>query len=486
MIQEVSQNILSFLFILIQQHNKKWKIKANDIHDFNYQHVEIQKQIEVLKIFTLHSNCKKDLKGFGQIQSLIKKFHQNILDLATQLNKSFAQVKIKYEEFQKQLENMQTQLVKISECLSQQHYQQMKANLQVIKELYQYLNNQEEIMKQNQIGTQLVRIKLVVQALDLDKGQQCKLDIKQDNENILNQGILVVKIKLGIQLIQMNQKSNHTRLVETAGGQSKNYLMHKISRETIIIGSILQNYLIIQLGQGRILREQAKKINNNLYGDPLDYSDQELRKTQENTFIFIAKSYALNEENQFQQAIEFCNKVLREDPQHLHALYRKSYSLDDLKQYSQAILCIEIALKFHPKYCIGYLKKGYSLGEEWKYKDEIVCYDKAIQLDPNYAMAYNNKGIALQYKQVDQKIFTKILMQLFAMIKQFKQIQKMQVPILIKGMYQQKSRITLHLQRIMSRQSYIANQFKINLNVQLWNQKQKVNTYICHYHNISV
>ncbi|CAD8117325.1 unnamed protein product [Paramecium primaurelia] len=32
-----------------------------------------------------HTNCKKDLKGFGQIQSFITKFNQYILDLTIQL-----------------------------------------------------------------------------------------------------------------------------------------------------------------------------------------------------------------------------------------------------------------------------------------------------------------------------------------------------------------------------------------------------------------
>ncbi|CAD8169905.1 unnamed protein product [Paramecium pentaurelia] len=96
-----------------------------------------------------HTNCKKDLKGFGQIQGFITKFNQYILDLTNQLNKSYSSVKIKYEEFTKQLDNMKIQLVKISEGLSQQDYKQIQENLQMIKEWYQYSNNQNEIMKQN-------------------------------------------------------------------------------------------------------------------------------------------------------------------------------------------------------------------------------------------------------------------------------------------------------------------------------------------------
>ncbi|CAD8172213.1 unnamed protein product [Paramecium pentaurelia] len=50
---------------------------------------------------------------------------------------------------------MKIQLIKISEGFSQYDYQQIKDNLQMIQEWYKYSNNQEEIMMQNEIGTQL-------------------------------------------------------------------------------------------------------------------------------------------------------------------------------------------------------------------------------------------------------------------------------------------------------------------------------------------
>ncbi|CAD8214635.1 unnamed protein product [Paramecium octaurelia] len=341
-----------------------------------------------------HPNCKKDLKGFDQIQSFITKFNQNILDLATQLNKSFAQVKIKYEEFSIQLENMKIQLVKISECFSQQDYSQMKANLQVIKEWYQYLNNQEEIMKQNQIGTQLVRIKKMIQALDLGFGFRQRNN-KQDNNNPLYQGIQLLN--------QQKWQEANEKITE--------YI--ELSEKQQSLGTFFKSIALIEMqqpGQGMIMREQAKKINNNLYRDLLDYSNEQLRKNPQNTFILIAKSYTLNEVKQFQQAIELCEQVLREDPQHLHALYTKSFSLDELKQHSQAIVFIDVALKLNPQYIIGYFNKGLKyldlLGRTLlflkQYSDAIVCYDKAIQLDSTYAMAYMNKGVALHnLKQYD-------------------------------------------------------------------------------------
>ncbi|CAD8044984.1 unnamed protein product [Paramecium primaurelia] len=63
-----------------------------------------------------HTNFKKDLKGFGQIQSFITKFNQYMCELTNQLNESFGQVKIKYEESSKQLDNLKEQLFKLSDC----------------------------------------------------------------------------------------------------------------------------------------------------------------------------------------------------------------------------------------------------------------------------------------------------------------------------------------------------------------------------------
>ncbi|CAD8211473.1 unnamed protein product [Paramecium pentaurelia] len=326
-----------------------------------------------------HSNCKKDLKGFGFISSFITKFNQNILDLITQLDKSFSQVKQKYEEFQKQLEKMKLQLFKISQCLSQQDYNQMKENLQLIKEGYQYCNNQEEIRKQNQIGTQLLNIKKMIEAWNLDKAQQQTQGI--DDQSILQQGLLL-----------LNQQK----------WQQANELLIKNIKDLekqLSFATLFQSISLIEInqpGKGMIMRDQAKKINSSLYKDLLEYSDQELKKNPQNPFILILKSYALNDDNKFHLAIEQCDKVLKGDPQNLHALYRKGLYLINQKEYEQAISCIEKALKSNPNYSICYFIKGVSLSNLNKYEDAISCYDKAIQIDPNYAQAYNNKGNSLR------------------------------------------------------------------------------------------
>ncbi|CAD8175722.1 unnamed protein product [Paramecium pentaurelia] len=171
---------------------------------------------------------------------------------------------------------------------------------------------------------------------------------------------------------------------------------------------------LIEMNQPRKdikMREQAKQINSNLYTDFLDYSNIELTQNPQNAFVLIPKSYALNEEKKYQEAIQQCDKNLIEEPQHLHALYRKRYhilcttgfTLQDLNQHQQSIQCIEKASNSDLKYSIGYMMQGYSLQSLGKQKDAIDCYDKAIQLDPNYASAYFNKGYLLtQLKKYQQ------------------------------------------------------------------------------------
>ncbi|CAD8192537.1 unnamed protein product [Paramecium pentaurelia] len=291
-----------------------------------------------------HSNCKKDLKGFGYISSFITKFNQNILDLTTQLDKSFVQVKQKYEEFSKQLEKIKLQLLKISQYLNQQDYNQMKENLQLIKEGYQYLNNQEEIKKQNQIGTQLINIKQMIEAWDLNKIQQQTQYI--DHQSILQQGLQLLN--------QQKWQQANELLIKNIKNLEKQLSFAKFFQSISLIE-------MNQTGIGINMRDQAKKINSNLFKDLLDYSDQELKQNPQNAFILIAKSYALNDEKQFQLAIQQCDKVLLEEPQNIHALYRKCFSLFDLKEYEQAIQCIDKALISNSKYSIGLSMKGVSL-----------------------------------------------------------------------------------------------------------------------------
>ncbi|CAD8185209.1 unnamed protein product [Paramecium octaurelia] len=328
-----------------------------------------------------HSNCKKDLKVFGQIQNLITQFKYNIFDLTDQLNNSFQNAKFKFEEYLKSLERMKTQLDKISKCFNQQDYQQMRESLSMIKELYQYFNNQEEIMIQNKIGTQLNNVKKMIATLEGNKEQQFTQSNQIDIQSTFQQGVQLLNLK-------------KWQLANKQLTENIKYLEKQISFNKFFQGLSLIE--MNQPGKGITMREQAKKINSNLYKDLLEYTDLELCKSPQNTFMLIAKNYALADEKKYQLAIQQCELVLKEEPDHLHALFRKSFSLYHQKQHSQAISCIDQALQQYQNYCMGYLMKGCSLEELKKYSDAIICYEKAIQIDPNFASAYINKGNSLK------------------------------------------------------------------------------------------
>ncbi|CAD8081329.1 unnamed protein product [Paramecium sonneborni] len=326
----------------------------------------------------IHSNCTKDLKGFESIDSLFTNCQQNLHQLNTQLDQSFSKAKTKYLEEKKKIEKLNAQLEKLLECLRQQDYEYLRLNLYLIKQWYQYLNNQEEIINENEIGSKLCIVKSMIEALKLDQQQL-------SSQSIIIQQIQEDNLQQGIQLLNLQK------------WQQANDAFSEVIKQSSF-ATFFQNISLQEMnqpGQGFILREQAKKMNSNLFRDLLNYSDQELKKNPRNTFMIIAKSYALNDEKKYQQAIEQCQKVLNENPQNLHALYRKSISLDLLNQIAQAQEHIEKALNYKKDYCLGQFQKGYLLQGKGKYGDAIDFFKKAIQLDPNFAQAYNNIGYSL-------------------------------------------------------------------------------------------
>ncbi|CAD8101492.1 unnamed protein product [Paramecium sonneborni] len=109
-------HVIKFLkikyFVLVQsQFYSQNKIFQNLIFVFN---------IDLMK----HTNCEQDLKGFGQIQNLILQLNKrNLENQITQLKKSFASFRNKFEEYSQIISSMKKQLINVSECLIQQEYQ---------------------------------------------------------------------------------------------------------------------------------------------------------------------------------------------------------------------------------------------------------------------------------------------------------------------------------------------------------------------------
>ncbi|CAD8208452.1 unnamed protein product [Paramecium pentaurelia] len=172
-----------------------------------------------------HTNCKKDLKGFGQIQSFITKFNQYICELTNQLNESFGQVKTKYEESSKQLDNLKEQLFK------EDHQNELHRKFIIIiqQELFIYRN-----------------IKRKIYFLDLDKEFQVfnKTIKAYFQKNIIN--------------VSDHENQLNTKLIQIIGGLRSNILILKINGKTNITCQvlflcieILSLFCMNQLGKGR-------------------------------------------------------------------------------------------------------------------------------------------------------------------------------------------------------------------------------------------
>ncbi|CAD8129687.1 unnamed protein product [Paramecium sonneborni] len=164
---------------------------------------------------------------------------------------------------------------------------------------------------------------------------------------------------------------------------------------------------------------------------------------------------------------------LKEEPQHLHDFYRKFiyaflkyvflYNryinliiIYDLNENELAISCIDKALQSqNSKKLLGFLQIGVSL------QQSKVDYEKAIQLEPNHRNTSMNKGLNFLYynrqffsiQQVDQneniRSQKNIMMQLFATIKQSKQIRITQMLIITRLNFFVFQQVLLTMQKIV-------------------------------------
>ncbi|CAD8057251.1 unnamed protein product [Paramecium primaurelia] len=345
-----------------------------------------------------HISCKNDLLQFDNITTIVASFGQIVDKLHVSLNKSHEIFQKIYQELNSYLVNLQKIIKMISEVLTQRDFQNIKNNINFMKEAYDYLNNKKESSKQNQIKCKLNDTKKFIKTLEIEQ----------------TPGYYNLKVlKQSINLLNVQQWQKAEKLLEQHINESN---------KNISFAKFLQSIALIennQPGKGIIKRDEAIKMNGNLYNELLEFVDQAFKKKNEislyanqafkqkpkNKFISIIKSYALNGQQKYDQAIEQCQIVLNEQPGHPHACYQKSYVLQDQNQYDQAIKCIENVFESRIQYCIGHFQKAYSLQLQGKHQEAINEYNLALNLDPNFASAYNNKGYSLnKIKQYQQAV----------------------------------------------------------------------------------
>ncbi|CAD8152377.1 unnamed protein product [Paramecium pentaurelia] len=331
-----------------------------------------------------HISCKNDLQQFDNITTIVDSFGQIIDKLQESLNKSHEIFQKKYLELNSYLGNQQKHIKMILDVLTQRDFKNIKNNINFMKEAYDYLNNKKDSSKQNQIKCKLNDTKKFIKTLEIEQ----------------TPGYYNLKVlKQSIHLLNVQQWQQAEKLIEKHINESN---------KNISFAKFLQSIALIennQPGKGMIKRDEAIKMNGNLYNELSEFVDQAFKKKPKNKFISIIKSYALNGQQKYDQAIEQCQIVLNEQPRHPHACYQKSYVLQDQKQYDQAIICIENVLESRKQYCIGHFQKAYSLQLQGKHQEAINEYNLALNLDPNFASAYNNKGYSLnRIKQYQQAV----------------------------------------------------------------------------------
>ncbi|CAD8129784.1 unnamed protein product [Paramecium sonneborni] len=319
-----------------------------------------------------------NLEFNGQMQRKFSQFNKLIEQFLCKVN-------AKYEEWSKYMENMNKQLVKLSECLTQQDYQYIKQNIQLVKEWYKYFNNQEENIKQNQIVTQL---QIFIQNIEIE----------------LQQGILFGQQSMRNRIKKNKRKFQINQICRNSNRPMINSLNAKSIREKSIFCYIMYINIFRQLNQINQAKDQLQfhKQKRKIVTYLEIYWIIQIQNQGRIQIIFLC--YALNQEQIYQEVMEQCEKVLREEPQILHGYYGKSISLANSNKNIEAIQCIEEAFKCKCSYCVGYIKKSQCLNKVMQYKEAIICLDKALEIDPNNAATQINKGIPLNLRIIDVNI----------------------------------------------------------------------------------
>ncbi len=103
--------------------------------------------------------------------------------------------------------------------------------------------------------------------------------------------------------------------------------------------------------------------------------------------FFNEKNYVL--------AIATYSMALSEDPKNAGAECNIGFALNEMEQYENAMLHFTKALEMNPKLANAHFGKGNSQFQLQKYEEAITEYDKALVIDHKHVKAWHNKGYAL-------------------------------------------------------------------------------------------
>jgi tetratricopeptide (TPR) repeat protein len=113
-------------------------------------------------------------------------------------------------------------------------------------------------------------------------------------------------------------------------------------------------------------------------------------------YIYLHKGDALNQQDNYTQAIPFFDKALAIDPKFQDALTGKGRALDGLGNYTGALKYLDNALAIDPNDESALDDKGWALNGLGNYTGAITYLDNALAIDHNDKYALNNKGLSLE------------------------------------------------------------------------------------------
>ena len=134
------------------------------------------------------------------------------------------------------------------------------------------------------------------------------------------------------------------------------------------------------------------------YEDAIEYYDQSLELSPNQTHVLHFKALALNELQKYKQALKIIDKAIEIDPNDYSLLNTKGLIYKQKKNINKAIKYLNEANKIKENE-MSWQFKGDIYYEQEKYKKALKCYDKSIEINPEEISSYINK--AKVYMEMD-------------------------------------------------------------------------------------
>jgi tetratricopeptide (TPR) repeat protein len=161
-----------------------------------------------------------------------------------------------------------------------------------------------------------------------------------------------------------------------------------------IVQNVNGEYLWVgDRSKGWVLRSEVVTLD-----EAIPYYSGLIEADPKDTFAYLNRAVAYNEQGQWDQAIADYGEILKVKPD--AAAYNNRGAAWNAKQdYDKAIADYDEALKLNPGFGLAYSNRGTAWVAKHEYDKAIADYDRAIKLHDKNALFYNSRGTAFSGKQ---------------------------------------------------------------------------------------